>query len=506
MYIRKSSEEEQAQEKSIPDQIKYCEEYAAREGLLIAKKYPPESRSAKVSNRRSIFNQMLQDIKDGKYDGILAYHPDRLARNMLEAGMIVDLVDNGIIKDLQFPTLQFTNNASGKLNLNIQFALSKQYSEHLSETVKRGTDTNLEQGKSNGTYRWGYKRNEITDWYEPDDNFDLIRKGWEMRLSGSTLDEVAEFWKKHNIHRTTKITRKNKRERVIYLDSKQTVSTIFRNPFYYGLLVQGGQEVDLRKVAKFKPMVTEEEFDAVQEMSISKRKNIRSKKREEFYPLRQFVKCSHCGKYLAVGKSRNPKGKYYLYYRCSTKDCPVKNIRAHIIFDRLYKELSKLKMSAEQYDYYNDSIAKFSEDKIAELRLERRSLEGAKKQKEAKIKDLSRNLAKLPENAPEVAKNAIIEDIEDLQNEVIDLSKEINDLASRIVNPDDLKTSIEEFLNLANNGENKMRAGTSVEKDILARTMLLNIEIDDKKEPVFLWKEPFNSLLELANVNSGAPD
>ena len=52
MYIRKSSEEEQAQEKSIPDQIKYCEEYAAREGLLIAKKYPPESRSAKVSNRR----------------------------------------------------------------------------------------------------------------------------------------------------------------------------------------------------------------------------------------------------------------------------------------------------------------------------------------------------------------------------------------------------------------------------------------------------------------------
>lgn len=107
--------------------------------------------------------------------------------------MIVDMADNGVIKDLQFPTRPFTNDSSGKLNLNIQFALSKQYSEHLSETVKRGTDTNLEQGKSNGTYRWGYKRNEITDWYETDDNFDLIRKGWDMRLNGSTLDEVAEF-------------------------------------------------------------------------------------------------------------------------------------------------------------------------------------------------------------------------------------------------------------------------------------------------------------------------
>ena len=88
-----------------------------------------------MSNNRPIFNQMLDDIRVGKYDGILAYHPDRLARNMLEAGMIVDMVDNGVIKDLQFPTHPFTNNASGKLNLNIQFALSKQYSEHLSETV-----------------------------------------------------------------------------------------------------------------------------------------------------------------------------------------------------------------------------------------------------------------------------------------------------------------------------------------------------------------------------------
>ena len=114
-----------------------------------------------MSNNRLIFNQMLDDIRAGKYDGILTYHPDRLARNMLESGMLVDMTDNGVIKDLKFPTFHFTNDASGKLALNIQFALFKQYSEHLSETVKRGTDTNLEQGKSSGTYRWGYDRNEI---------------------------------------------------------------------------------------------------------------------------------------------------------------------------------------------------------------------------------------------------------------------------------------------------------------------------------------------------------
>ena len=41
---------------------------------------------------------------------------------------------------------------------------------------------------------------------------------------------------------------------------------------------------------------------------------------------------------------------------------------------------------------------------------------------------------------------------------------------------------------------------------IIARTLLLNIEIDDKKEPVFLWKEPFNTLIKSLNVNNGATE
>ena len=68
-----------------------------------------------------------------------------------------------------------------------------------------------------------------------------------------------------------------------------------------------------------------------------------------------------------------------------------------------------------------------------------------------------------------------------------------------------LKTSIKKFLNLANNGENKMRTGTSVEKDILVRTLLLNIKIDNKKELFSFWNEPFKTLLESLSVNLGAP-
>lgn len=50
---------------------------------------------------------MLQDFKSGKYQGLIACHADRLARNMKEAGEIIDLVDKGIIRDLRFATSTF---------------------------------------------------------------------------------------------------------------------------------------------------------------------------------------------------------------------------------------------------------------------------------------------------------------------------------------------------------------------------------------------------------------
>lgn len=68
----------------------------------------------------------------------------------------MDMLDNGTIKDLKFPTVQFINNAAGKILLNILFAMSKNYTDSQSENVSRGATSNFEQGKSSA-YKWGYK-------------------------------------------------------------------------------------------------------------------------------------------------------------------------------------------------------------------------------------------------------------------------------------------------------------------------------------------------------------
>ena len=62
---------------------------------------------------------------------------------------------------------------------------------------------------------------------------------------------------------------------------------------------------------------------------------------------------------------------------------------------------------------------------------------------------------------------------------------------ARILDPDQLSMSQENFTNLILNGANKMRAGSSLEKDILARRIFTNLEIGTQKRLLHLCREPF---------------
>ncbi len=121
IYARKSTESEERQVRSLADQIKECEEFAKAKNLIVIKPYITESESAKEPEIRPKFRLMVDDIQKGKYDGIIAWHPDRLARNMKDAGEIIDLLDKQIIKDLQFVSFTFQNNTMGKMLLGIAF-------------------------------------------------------------------------------------------------------------------------------------------------------------------------------------------------------------------------------------------------------------------------------------------------------------------------------------------------------------------------------------------------
>ena len=79
LYTRKSTESEDRQVMSIPAQITEVKEFAKKEGLNIISEFT-ESMTAKKPGR-PIFNEMLARLEKGEADGIIAWNPDRLARN-----------------------------------------------------------------------------------------------------------------------------------------------------------------------------------------------------------------------------------------------------------------------------------------------------------------------------------------------------------------------------------------------------------------------------------------
>jgi len=61
-----------------------------------------EKQSAKIPGR-PIFNDMLDRIEAGEAAGILSWHPDRLARNCVDGGCLIYLLDTGKLTALKFP-------------------------------------------------------------------------------------------------------------------------------------------------------------------------------------------------------------------------------------------------------------------------------------------------------------------------------------------------------------------------------------------------------------------
>ncbi|MBQ9180626.1 recombinase family protein [Candidatus Saccharibacteria bacterium] len=102
LYARNSTDVEDKQVLSIDAQLIELRKFARQNNLRIIDELI-EKRTAKMPGR-PVFNSLLTRIKNDEATGILAWHPDRLAHNSVDGGQIIYLVDQGLIKNLHFPT------------------------------------------------------------------------------------------------------------------------------------------------------------------------------------------------------------------------------------------------------------------------------------------------------------------------------------------------------------------------------------------------------------------
>jgi len=325
IYARKSTDEPDRQILSIEAQIAELQEFAQREHLEVVETFI-ESQTAKEPGR-PIFNNMLSQIEKGKASGIVAWHPDRLARNSVDGGRVIYLVDTAKIVALKFPTFWMEPTPQGKFMLSIAFGQSKYYVDNLSENVKRGLRQKVRKGEACGVAPTGYLNDLATHLMVPDPaRFRLIREMFEYYATGShSLKEVRTFISARGL-----VSRSGK------VLSLSNIQMVLKNPFYYGMFVFNGELYQ----GKHKPAITKKLFDQCADVML--RKAHPTKRGEQIHILRGLMKCGSCGCSIT---SELQKG--HVYYRCTKKHgiCTEPYVREESLASQMSELIKKVSLS-----------------------------------------------------------------------------------------------------------------------------------------------------------------
>lgn len=306
IYCRKSQESEDRQILSLESQrLEISQLIAADTDAEIVDTYT-EAFSAKAPGRE-LFDEMLNRIEAGEADGIISWHPDRLARNSMDGGRIIFLLDQGKLKDLKFCTYSFENSSQGKFMLNIIFGYSKYYIDSLSENIKRGQRMKIKTGWMPNRAPLGYRKCKETGHVLPDlEHFKVVRAMFELLLSGR--HSVAA------IHRIVcddwayvTPVRKTTGGKPLYVSH---IHRLLTNPVYAGYIRWNDRLYE----GAHKPVVSKSEFAHAQQ--ILGLGPIRRPHKRVFTYAGLFT-CGACGKAVTAEHKRKKSGLEYIYYHCT---------------------------------------------------------------------------------------------------------------------------------------------------------------------------------------------
>ncbi len=308
IYCRKSSEAEDRQVLSIESQVSELRTKFAGDPNIEIIEVLEEAFSAKAPGR-PIFDAMMQRIEKGEAEGIIAWHPDRLARNSVDGGRIIYLLDGGALKDLKFSTFSFENNPQGKFMLSIIFGYSKYYVDNLSENVKRGNRSKVARGWRPNRAPIGYRNCKDTKTIVVDpEHFRAVRQIFALMLLGTyTVTQIRNVLNNEQGYRTPRYKRIGGSPL-----AHSTAYQILTNPFYAGYILWNGE----MHPGKHPPVVTLAEFDRVQELLGRPRRN-RAQRHEFAYT--GLLTCGACGLSVTAEHKQNRFGTRYIYYHCTRR-------------------------------------------------------------------------------------------------------------------------------------------------------------------------------------------
>ena len=409
---------------------------------------------------------MLAQIEKGKADGIIAWAPDRLARNSIDGGRVIYLLDRGVIRDLKFSSCTFENNSQGKFMLQIMFGQSKYYSDALSENVKRGNRTKIEKGWRPNQAPLGYLNDKETKTVIKDPvHFLLVRKMFEMMLTGGyTPKRIALIARDDWGFCTPKKKRIGGRPLAM-----SSIYKILSNPYYAGIILWNGESYP----GKHEPVVTLDEFERVRKMLA---RPGRPKSQRYTFAYTGMIRCGSCGLWVTAEHKINRYGYRYLYYHCSRHRlgprCAEPSVEIKQLETQIEEFLRSLVIDRDVEEWILEQIGIYAR-KFQEVEQARRwSLEKALANVELQLAELTGlRLRNLLTDAEFVAQR------ETLRREQMQLSEKIAKFANTLNRFEPAK----ELISFSNQAADWFVHGDDQSKRLILETVGSNLTLKDKK-------------------------
>lgn len=332
IYIRVSTEDQAREGFSLGEQEEKLRQLCEFKEYKIFKVYQDAGISAKDMEHRPGFQQMMEDMRNGKINYIVAYKLDRVTRSVRDLELLIaelEKYDCYLICERDDVN---TSTANGRFFVRMLTVLSQLEIEVVSERTKFGMSGAIKAGHLPGTCPLGYYRDADKVVKLDPNTKGIVRRIFNMYLEGKSyyqisciLDEEKVLYPEHNKW------------------TEAAVRTIINNRIYVGDYVRNKTLKDESKEEVYTdvvvPIITRAEWEEIQ---IQKEKNIQSFSRDRVYIFFQKLICPKCGK-LMLCKGSGGKKKKYMYYNCG--DC-------HLYFreDKVEDVLLNFILSLVEYD------------------------------------------------------------------------------------------------------------------------------------------------------------
>ena len=369
--------------------------------------------------------------------------------------------------------------SSDKFMHGIRVLMAKNYSDNLSEEVKKGLQEKVLRGEWPHGAPWGYENNEDKHTIEIDPVKSVI---------------VRWLYKRYAIG---DISVKRLHEEYIALNNGivlglSYIKKILSNPFYKGQMLWKGTVYP----AIHEPLIDTPTWETVQ-LILSASSKPPYARRYNLFTYSRLIKCSYCGCSIVA---EIKKGRY-IYYHCSEKRGPCKEngyIRQELLDDQFLAEIRKLKMDEEEFEAQMEVIQslkqKEKEDFVEEERFLRHKIMEVQTDLEMlyrKQKDLhSQRFAGRDEH------DAILEKLSDLTERLKDIQ----------VPRESKYAEHERLLDFTHRADKLFLNGTMEIRRKVVETLFEDITMVDSKVNVKVKIQPQNSETDVFLVGSGSDD